>query len=63
MGSQERLQDPRFRWLLGLAICLVVVLDISYFQTGDSLSQKILDRQFDLLQQSAQWTPLVLGEK
>ena len=51
MGGLERLQDPRFRWLLGLAICLAVALGISYFQTGDGLSRKILDRQFDLLHQ------------
>ncbi|MBA3023657.1 MAG: adenylate/guanylate cyclase domain-containing protein [Sideroxydans sp.] len=51
MGMLERLQDPRFRWLLGLAICLVIALGISYFQTGDGLSRRILDRQFDLLHQ------------
>lgn len=53
MGSQERLQDPRFRWLLGFAICLVVALGFSYFQIGESLSRKILDRQFNLLHQRA----------
>jgi len=53
MGSLERLQDPRFRWLLGLAICLAVALGFSYFQTGDGLSRKILDRQFDLHQRAA----------
>jgi adenylate cyclase len=53
MGALQRLRDPRFRGLPGLAICLVVALGFSYFQTGDGLSRKILDRQFDLLHQRA----------
>lgn len=51
MVSLERLQDPRFRWLLGLVICLAVAMGFSFFQTGDNLSRRILDRQFNLLHQ------------
>jgi class 3 adenylate cyclase len=47
------LRDPRFRWLLGLVICLSVALGFSYFQAGDGLSRRILDRQFYLLHQHA----------
>lgn len=52
MGKLARLQAPRFRWL-GFAISLVVALSFSYFKTGESLDRKILDRQFNLLQQRA----------
>ena len=53
MAGFERLRDPRFSWLLGLAGCLVVALVFSYFHTGDFLSRKILDRQFNFLHQRA----------
>jgi adenylate cyclase len=53
MGGLERLRAPRFRWQLGLAICLLVALGISYLHAGEGLSRKILDRQFDLLHQRA----------
>lgn len=51
MLSLERLSEPRFRWQLGLTICLMVALGVSYFQLADGLSRRILDRQFNFLQQ------------
>lgn len=53
MAGLRHLLDPRFRWLLGMGICLAVALGISYMQAGDGLSRKILDRQFELLHQHA----------
>ncbi len=57
MEILERLQEPRFRWLLGLTSCMLVTLVLVFFQSGDRLSRKILDWQFNLLQQRAV-TPL-----
>lgn len=51
MDGLERLRDPRFSWLLGLAVCLLVSLGLSFLNAGDNLSRKILDKQFDFLQQ------------
>lgn len=63
MGGIDCLQAARFRWWQGFAISQVVARCFSFFNTGDSLSQKILDRQFDLLQQRAHLISLVLGEE
>jgi len=51
MAGLERLRNLRTRLLPGLVACLAVALGISYLQAGDGLSRRILDRQFNLLQQ------------
>lgn len=50
MEVLKRLNDPRYRKLLGLAGCLLAALLLHFFHAGDDLSRKVLDRQFVLLQ-------------
>lgn len=49
MESFKQLGDPKIKVLVGLGICLFAALLLHFSQTGERLSRKVLDKQFDLL--------------
>ncbi len=51
MEALKRLNDPKIKLLLGLAVCLLVALVLHLTQTGMQLSRMVLDKQFALLHQ------------